>query len=74
MALWPYGSMGAEVDPACINDSATHLPQFDWLPKTRQNACAKLSSAEIALFMEGDPSAIDYRSASLQEQVRVKMF
>ena len=37
-----------------------------------QAARAKLSSAEIALFINGDPAAIDYRAASLQQQVKTK--
>ena len=35
-----------------------------------QAARARLSSAEIALFMNSDPAAIDYRAASLQQQVQ----
>ena len=38
-----------------------------------QAARARLSSAEIALFMNGDPAAIDYRAASLQQQVQTKL-
>ena len=38
-----------------------------------QAARARLSSAEIALFIDGDPSAIDYRAASLQQQVQTNL-
>ena len=37
-----------------------------------QAASAKLTAAEIALFIHGDPDAIDYKADSLQEQVKIK--
>ena len=37
-----------------------------------QAACAKLTAAEIALFIHGDPDAIDYKADSLEEQVKIK--
>ena len=38
-----------------------------------QAARARQSSAEIALFIHGDPAAIDYRAASLQQQVQTNL-
>ena len=51
------------------------LPTKMWkqiLIEKYQAACAKLTAAEIALFIHGDPDAIDYKADSLQEQVKIK--
>ena len=50
-----------------------YISLFTNYVKFLQAACARLSAAEIALFIHGDPAAIDYRAASLQEQVQAVM-